>query len=460
MNTTGKHRRQQKQIQSIANEYNTYQFFNILTSGTLLEPIEALSPDFRERLFPPTETLSMFITQCLSADRSCQNAVNQAAVARVHGHLPICSAHTGGYCKARQRLPLNMIQTLSQTVARQVSDNVPERWCWQGHRVRIVDGTTVSMPDTTQNQQRWPQQRTQAKGLGFPVARALALTCWATGVVIDSAIGPCKGKGGSEHSLFRSLEKSLSNGDVLLADALYSSYAFLASMQNKGVNILVEQNGKRKTNTDFRTGKRLGGKDHITSIKRPPQCPNWMTREQFEALPPCIDIREFKVGGKILITSLLDAKRYPQNALKHLYKSRWRVELTLRDIKQTLGMDVLACKSPDMVEKEFAVYLLAYNLIRLVMAQAAFNSLRVPATLSFKHCLQVWLASQQFNIVHDPECLDVLLNIMAQKTVGKRPGRVEPRAIKRRPKPIGFLMITRDKAREHIRKHGHTRSLK
>lgn len=452
--------RQSKQVRAVAGQQNAYQFFNLLTSDRLLETVESLSPDFRERLFPPTETLSMFITQCLSSDGSCQNAVNQAAMARLHGKLPICSAHTGGYCRARQRLPLQMIQAISQTVARQVTEAVPDQWCWRGRRVRIVDGTTISMPDTPRNQQRWPQQRAQAVGLGFPVARAVAITCWATGVVIDSALGPYKGKGGSEHSLFRSIESSLSQGDVLMADSLYGSYVFLARMQRQGVDILVEQNGNRKTKTDFRTGKRLGSKDHIVSIKRPVQRPAWMTEEEFAALPANIMIREFKVGGKVLITSLLDASSYPREALKQLYQSRWRVELTLRDIKQTLGMDVLTCKSPEMVEKEFSVYLLAYNLIRLIMAQAALDSQRSPVTLSFTHCLQIWLASRSVQLSYDAEYLDVMLGIMAQKNVGNRPGRIEPRAIKRRPKPVGFLMKPRDQSREYIRKYGHTRSLK
>ena len=460
MHATAKSRVQQKQIQQTSRSCDAFQFFNLLTSDALLDEVESAAPEFRERVYPPAETLSIFLAQCMSPDGSCQNAVNEMAIARMAGGLPAASTRTGAYCKARKRLPLDMAASLCRKTSSLVAAQLPEEWLWRGHRVRIVDGTTLSMPDTKANQSQWPQQSGQADGLGFPVMRAVGVTCWATGMLIDAAMGAYKGKGGSEHSLLRSIEGSLEEGDLLMADALYSSYFFLASMQHRGVDILVEQNAARKTLSDFRKGKKLGKKDHIISIRRPAQRPDWMGIEQFEALPECITLREFKSGDKILITSLCDAQQYSKDALKKLYKTRWRVELTLRDIKQTLGMDVLRCKTPDMIVKEFWAYLLAYNLIRLLMAQAAVCERRDPASLSFKHCLQLWLTCQLQSLSLSPDNMTQLMVLMCQKTVGNRAGRMEPRAIKRRPKPIGFLMVTRKKARSIIAKKGHQRRIK
>lgn len=460
MHTTPYRRAQQKRIQRAALGCDAFGFFNLLTSDALLETVEAASPQFRERLFTPTETLSLFLAQCMSQDGSCQNAINEFAMARVAGGLMPCSTVTGGYCRARKRLPTEMVKELCTKLSDQMANQLPDQWRWLGHRVRIVDGTTLSMPDTQANQAQWPQQSRQKPGLGFPVMRVVAITCWASGMLTNAAMGAYQGKGNSEHGLLRSIENSLSEGDLLMGDALYGSYYFLASMQRKGVDVLVEQNGQRKVKTDFRTGKRLGTKDHIITVKRPSQRPKWMTLEQFHALPEVIEVRELKSGDKVLITSLVDSKKYSKEAIKTLYKSRWRVELTLRDIKQTLGMDILRCKTPAMVEKEFWVYLLAYNLIRLMMAEAASHHGRDPTSLSFKHCLQLGLTQALKSTDMPPEVLMVVFQLMCQKTVGNRPDRVEPRAIKRRPKPIGFLMVNREEARQHIRKHGHPKRAK
>ena len=231
------------------------------------------SPDFRERLFPPTETLSLFLAQCMSQDGSCQNILNEFAMARLAGGLPACSTQTGGYCRARKRLPVSMARGLCQTIGQQVSEHIPASWRWRSHRVRLVDRTTLFMPDTAENQALWPQQSRQAEGQGFPVVRVVGITCWANGVLIDAAMGAYKRKGTSENSLLRRIESTLSAGDLLMGDAIYSSYYLLASMQRQGVEILVEQNGARKSKTDFRTGKSLGKRDHIVTIKRPAQRP-------------------------------------------------------------------------------------------------------------------------------------------------------------------------------------------
>ena len=180
---------QQKCVHHYATNSDAYAFFNLLTSPALLDQVEWLLPEHRERLFPPTETLSMFLAQAMSADRSCQQAVNESALKRMMGRLPRCSTHTGAYCRARQRLPSAMIRSLVQATGQQTSARTPSAWHWRGRRVRLVDGTTVALPDTPANQQRYPQPRSQRPGLGFPLCRLLGLMCLGSGVKPGSKTG-------------------------------------------------------------------------------------------------------------------------------------------------------------------------------------------------------------------------------------------------------------------------------
>ena len=189
-------RTQQKLIQERRSNNDCYRIFNLLTSEDLLDKVEAQLPDHRERLFPPTETLAMFVTQALSADRSCQNIVNQAAMQRLISGLPSCSTHTGGYCRARARLPLAMIQEITQYVGELVNDITPDIWRWRNRDVQLVDGTTVTMEDTVSNQITYPQQRGQKPGLGFPICRIVGITSLSSGALLNAAVGRFNGKGG------------------------------------------------------------------------------------------------------------------------------------------------------------------------------------------------------------------------------------------------------------------------
>lgn len=454
-----------QQQHSRVNAYRTnsdsYSFFNLLTSDELLDLVEEqLPPIHRERLYPPTETLSMFLAQAMSADRSCQNIVNQAAIQRLAGGLSPVSTRTGGYCQARQRLPMEMVYGLTRQVASLMDQRIPDSWRWQGRRVRIVDGTTATMPDTPANQASFPQQGGQQSGLGFPICRIVGITCLASGALVNAAVGRFNGKGGDERTLLRSIQNTFDSGDLVIGDAFFATYFFLADMLAKGVDVLMEQNGARKRSTDFRRGRRLGQRDHLIVMHKPKQRPYWMSDADYAEAPEAITLREFKVGGKVMITSLLCPKTMPKLVLKELYQSRWHVELDIRNIKETLGMNILSCRSPDMVEKEIWVYLLAYNLIRLMMAQSALWADIAPRQLSFKHCLQLWVISIQHLDTSCDEQLATLFLLMAQKQVGNRPGRIEPRAIKRRPKPIPLLTKPRALAREQVRKYGHPRKLK
>ncbi len=452
---------QQRRIRKSASNSDSYEFFNMLTSPELLDQVEVLLPDHRERLYPPTETLSMFLAQALSTDRSCQCAVNDAAIKRLAGGLTPCSTHTGAYCRARQRLPVEMVSTLVRQSGQLMAGTARDAWHWRGRPVRLVDGTTVSMPDTQANQASYPQSRSQKPGLGYPLCRMAGIICLGSGVLLDAAIGRYRGKGADEQSLLRSMLDTLKSGDILLGDAFYATYFMLCELQQRGVDAVFEQYGARKRSTDFRCGERLGQRDHLIELSKPKLRPGWMTQADYDQAPDRLKVRELQTGGKILVTTLLCAKKVPKAALKLLYRSRWHVELDLRNIKATLGLGVLSCKTPAMAEKEIWVYLLAYNLIRMIMVQAAIHTQQLPRELSFKHSLQLWLAwSRQGTASNHDTDASVLLVLIAQQRVGKRPGRTEPRALKRRPKPFPLLNLPRQLARQQVLEYGHPKKLK
>lgn len=426
-------------------------FFNVLTSAQLLEMTEALLPVHRERLYTPAVTMSMFMRQTLEEDGSCQRAVNGWAAQRVADGLSPGSVGTGAYCRARQRLPVEMFSGLSRETARQLSASALPEWRWRGRLVKLVDGTGVSMPDTPENQARYPQPDSQAPGVGFPQARLVAVICLATGAVLDTAMGPYSGKGTSELALLRTLDGALGAGDVMLADALYCNYFLVATQVAAGVDVLFEQHGARTT--DFRRGRSLGTRDHLVDWHKPRR-PDWMRPEQYAAYPDTLTVRETKVAHKVLVTTMLDHRAIGKDDLAELYNRRWNVELDLRNVKTTMGMDVLRCRTPQMNEKEVWAYMLAYNVIRLLMAQAANDSGLHPRELSFKHTVQTWtqwIAHGLSAATDDGR----LFKLIAMLRVGNRPGRIEPRMRKRRPKSYPWLKESRAKARQKVSRHGH-----
>ena len=308
------------------------------------------------------------------------------------------------------------------------------------------------MPDTPENQAAYPQPSTQATGVGFPLARLVMVICLATGVALDAAIGPHRGKGSGELGLVRRLLEGFTAGDVMLADALYCNYFLIAALVAQGVDVLFEQNGSRIT--DFRRGQSLGQRDHIVRWPKPASRPEWMTPEQYAQAPEEITLREVKVGRHVLVTTLHDHRRVSKSDLSALYASRWNVELDLRNLKTTTGMDVLSCQTPQMNEKQLWVHLLAYNVIRLLMAQAACNAELDPRSLSFKHTVQLWTewVARGLCSVNDRQRLFTLI---AQCKVGHRAGRIEPRMRKRRPKPYPWLKVPRAQARRDVQRNGH-----
>ena len=443
-----------KRVSHWARNTDPHAMFNILTGPRLFDCVESMLPEHRERLFPPTQTLSMFLTQALSGDGSCQKVVNEAMIKHViSGNTP-GKTNTGAYCKARKRLPLQMLSTLARHTGSLITRDTSAQWRWRGRRVRLVDGTTLTLADTEQNQAQYPQLASQKVGLGFPQCRVVALLCFESGALLNAATAPCKGKGTDEQTLLRSMLDTLSRGDILLGDAFYATYFLYCELARRGVDGVFEQHGSRKLSTDFQSGERLGARDHLIVLEKPKKKPDWMSQHDYERAPDTLKVREFKAGGKIMVTTLLCAKHTAKDVLKKLFRSRWNVELDLRNMKTTLGTEHLRCKTPEMAMKELWVYLLAYNLIRMLMAQSALLADNLPRQLSFKHTVQLCLAWQQHGD-NTNQPIGPLLMLIAERRVGLRPGRVEPRALKRRPKPFPLLAQPRPLARQEVLRNGH-----
>jgi hypothetical protein len=433
-----------------------------MLDGALVE--SALAEEelkFRIRIYTPLVTLWTFLTQVLDQDHSCRQAVLRLIASLVAQGQPAVSPDTGNYCKARKRLPLSFIMRLVRKTGELLRKKAPPSWLWKGRAVYLVDGSTASMPDTPKNQRAFPQPRSQKPGLGFPIARFVAIICLATGAVLDVAIGPYKGKRTGETSLLRTLLERLRRGAILLGDRYFASYFGIAQLMQRDIDGVFRMHQRRKT--DFRRGRCLGFEDHLVLWHKPKQRPEWMDEATYEQMRDDICVRElrfkiqqpgYRVREIVLVTTLLDANAYTKEELADLYLKRWNVELDLRSIKIVMQMDVLRCKSPDMVEKEIWVHMLAYNIIRAFMAAAAAKDGVRPRVLSFKGTMQAISAFRDSMRTARPqtraELWEMLFVVIAYDRVGNRPGRIEPRCKKRRPKPYRMLTVPRNEARKAL----------
>jgi hypothetical protein len=344
-----------------------------------------------------------------------------------------------------------LITRLGVSVGERLERATPRAWLWRGRSVKLLDGTTVSMPDTQANQAVYPQSGVQKPGLGFPLAMLVALISLSTGAVLRWALGPCRGKHTGEQALFRTLMAHLNVGDVVLVDRYHCNYFTIALLRECGVDILTRQHQRRIT--DFRYGKRLGRRDRLVQWARP-QRPSWMDTETYARMPETLSLRQTEVAGRILVTTLTDAHEVSAQELDGLYDRRWQVEVDLRSIKSEMGMDIVRAKSPAMVDKEIAVYLLAYNLVCALMVRAAAATDVAARALSFKGTLQLLRAFQhnlRLSAARSARTMTAhLLGAISMLVLPVRPGRIEPHAIKRRPKNHALLTVARPLARAAI----------
>lgn len=425
-------------------------FTDVLSTETISEALTAAEIVWKDRIYPPLVTLWVFLSQVLSADHSCRAAVARLIAHRLSRGESECSADTGGYCQARKRLPEMFFSTVACHVGRALDSQVNSDWLWKGRRVYMFDGTTVTMPDTLANQKAYPQIPTQRPGLGSPIARIGAIVSLSCGAILSLGFRRYAGKGQSELSLLRQLWDLLEPGDVLLADRLMCSWREMVMLKERGVDSVTRL--CRRT-ADFRRGKRLGKDDHI--VRWPKPCHRNADKETYKALPDYFAFREtrvrvqqhvFRTKTIVVVTTLLDAEQVTKEDLASLYLARWNNELDFRSIKSTMQMDDLRCKTPELVRKEVWVHVLAYNLIRTIMAQAATRYDIGPRTISFKGAIQTLEAFQpviELRASRDSrirqQLYDELLACIANHRVGNRPGRFEPRKKKRRFKLYNFL---------------------
>jgi putative transposase len=401
-------------------------------------------------IYSPAVTVWCFLSQVLSPDHSCRDTVARLNAFRVAQGKRPCSPDTGGYCIARDKLPEAVCQNLFEHSGEEISQAAPPSWLWHGRRVMVADGTTITMPDTPENQIEYPQPESQRRGCGFPIMRIVVLFCLATGVALKMALSRYTGKQTGEASLCRSLADTLERGGILLADRIFCGWFDVALHEQSGVDVVLRKHASRKT--DFRTGTRLGKDDHLVPWYKPPQKPEWMVQEAYDSLPEYIIVRElrvristpgFRTRELIVITTLHNDDLFTKEEIAELYRRRWQAELNLRSLKTVLQMDHLRCKQPHRVRNELRLHLLGYNLMRGVMVEAAKSSGVEPWQISFKGTLQaVNEFLRMLMCTNDVNAwCDSLLFCVAYHTVGDRPNRCEPRARKKRPKP--FPPLTR-----------------
>lgn len=455
--------------------------FSVIANSFLQDPglpfASVLDAESIQRIFCEEEALfgqaDMFSTQIVlwaflaQMLRDGKGVACSAAVADIATYLLQTgqrppSGDTGDYCRARAKLSLTALRRLVRESARQLEGDIVPSWLWKGLHAKLVDGFTFTMPDTPHNQEVFPQIGAQRPGVGLPIARVCTVMSLATACVCDMAIGPYEGKETGENALLRGLLETFDENDVVLFDRHYGSFLMLALLSLRGLHVCVRLHQRR--HSDFRRGRRLGPGDHLITWTRP-QKPLWMSQEQYDQIPETLTLREVQFHVKIpgrrtetltVITTLTDPQAYSREDLAELYGFRWNVELDIRQIKQTLHLDHVRCKTPEMVRRELWVTLLAYNLIRKVIATSAAVHGKQPRQLGFTLACQSILAS--WMLVSTQSCRDsramynVMLAHIAANEVANRPGRIEPRVLKRRRHRYPLMQRPRDQLRAELRK--------
>lgn len=411
----------------------------------------------RKRLFTPQLIFWAFLMQTLH-HFPCRGSLQKIRLLLGKTRKGAPSADTSGYCQARMRLATDSLKKIFKHTAHALEGAVTAEHLWQGRTVRVIDCTNAKMPDTPENQARYPQPSVQKKGCGFPVVKIIAVFSMATGAMIHCLTGALTVH---DAALFKLLWDFFQVGDVLLADRAFVSYASIAHLKNRGVDVVFRLSAVRPV--DFRRGKRLGKNDAIFTWLRPLQCTKNMTLDELRSLPPTLVLRilrfrvtqrGFRTRSVTLVTTLLDPATYPPEALAQLFYQRWTIELSFRDIKISMRMEMLSCKSPAMIEKELLMFFIVHNLIRHLIWQSAEKYQLKIRQLSFKGALDLLINAAPFFLntklgsCASKAIYNTLLAFIAEDLLPHRPDRIEPRCIKRRPKPYQLLTKPRHLMRE------------
>jgi hypothetical protein len=418
----------------------------------------------QDDLFSTPIVLWAFLAQVLRDGKgvACSAAVADIATYLLQTGQRPPSGDTGDYCRARAKLSLTALRRLVRESACHLETDAPRSWLWKGLHAKLVDGFTFTMPDTPANQEAFPQIGAQKPGVGLPLARACAVISLATACVCDLAVGPYEGKETGETALLRGLLDTFEENDVVVFDRYYGSFLMLALLRQRGLHVCTRLHQLRPC--DFRRGRRLGPEDHRITWTRPKR-PGWMSQEQYDRIPETLPLREVKVHVTVpgcrtetitVITTLTDPQTYSREDLAELYGFRWNVELDIRQIKQTLHLDHVRCKTPHMVRRELWVTLLAYNLIRKVIATSAVVHHKQPRHLGFTRACQsilaFWMLCATGSSRDSHTMYTMLLARIAGNEVANRPGRIEPRVLKRRRHRYPLMQRPRDQLRAELQK--------
>ncbi len=438
-------------------------FADVLTEASILDVLQEHGVPYRDRVFNPVTTIWGFRSQVLSDDHSCRDAVSRIIAHRAAKGIQVCSPNTASYGNARSRLRTGVLSTLAKRTAQQLQAGAADAGKWNGRSVFLADGSHVAMPDTPENQASYPQPPQQQPGVGFPLARVAVLLSLATGACHDLAIAAYEGKGTGETTLWRAMYDALQPGDVVLADARFDNYFRVCELRDRGIDLVARAQYQRVGSQTVASRP-----DGDILLWHRPNKPHGMTREQYRTYPRSLLMRQVSVDARDknnrveqfqVVTTILDAW-VDGGQIGDLYERRWDGEVDSRSITSTMKMDVLRCQTPEMVDKELWAHLRAYNLLRTVLAVAASENGIEPRQVSFKGAKQVVTAFapklEAARPEDRPRLIDVMLRAIAYHRVGDRPGRWEPRARKRRPKPGARLTQPRAVAKlKHNRSKWH-----
>lgn len=424
-----------------------------------LIPVEKLAPKSkgahsRKRVYSRSVSFFGFLHQVLSPGMPCREVVRKVQGFCSEKKLPLPDSDNAAYCRARGKLDDKVLETIHTHVREKVQQRVLEDQRWKSRDVKVIDGTGITLPDTPENQKAFPQPSRQLPGCGFPVMKVVACFCLASGALLKWVETELKRH---ESRILTKFIEFFQPGDVVLTDRGFSSYGNLAALSIKGIDAVMRAHQARKL--DYRKGKALGPMDRLIEWVKPQRPKGW-EKEHWESLPATltlrivrirIEVKGFRVRQYDLVTTLLDASIYSADDLAELYFRRWSVELFFRHIKTTMGMERLRCKTPKMVRKELRMFIIAHNLIRALMQEAASLYQCDLTRLSFKATIDTL---RQFSYAiyatkdtprNRAKVIDEMLLIIASEKVPLRENRSEPRALKRRPKPFQRLMCHRSK---------------
>jgi hypothetical protein len=432
-------------------------------------PPPPINPSFLDRIFNQEETFWLFLSQILSATQSCGEALKKAQMWLSSSNKKKLSSSTSGYCQARSRLSPDYLETVDHQVRNELKTKgrIPSGHLWCGRPVKVVDGTSVSMPDTPENQELYPQPKGQKKGCGFPVMRLVVSFCLATGILLSCRKGSLHVH---ERILWHQMWVDYEEGDVVLADCGFCAFVDYWLLANRGVDSVMRLHQMRKEKVII---KRFNKNDRLVQWKKNKK-PNWITREKWEDIPEemtvrhvtvNVDIPGFRTKNFVLATTLLDGKKYPREALAELYLRRWKVEIFIRDIKTTMRMDILRCKTPNMVHKELTLFIIAYNLIRILIWEAVLEKDVDPFRISVAGTINIirqW-APKLADTEEENErerLIKIMMEFIAAEIIPERVYRKrQARALKRRMKSYQLLTKPRNEFMEIEHRHKYRKNV-